>query len=157
MLASLDPGSRSRMGRLEGQGTGIQTLLPSSTFAKESPRIWHRAGSCWATLRRITYLFIRPSFPEEPAVCQALCQESRKQGWTRQSLPGRVHGDTPYATKQQRKKRKGLSVDKPRGGRRERKGSEKSAIHIQTYSPSESLGSHGRGTCSVSFYSPTTL
>lgn len=52
------------MGRPKGQSMGIQTRLPSSTFAKESPRIWHRAGSCWATPRRITYLCIQPSFPE---------------------------------------------------------------------------------------------
>ena len=64
------------MGRPEGQGTGIQTLLPSSTFTKESPRIWHRAGSYWATPRRITYLFIQPLFPDS-LLCARPCAQSQ--------------------------------------------------------------------------------
>lgn len=38
---------------------------------------------------------------QPPAVGQASCQELGHRDKTGQSLAGRVHGDTPYATKQQ--------------------------------------------------------
>lgn len=43
---SLDPGCRSGARGPEAPGSGIQVLLPGSAFAKESPGIWHQAGSC---------------------------------------------------------------------------------------------------------------